>query len=175
VRNRKVEFNPECCPCATVADPGFLDRWIGVEHRLSADFVYARIYMPANIGQYGTLQIFIFQIDRSQLMVAALFRNLWSQRVGIVEAVGGELIKRGIRRGRSLFIDWQIENAFPDSYLRPNGKCRYEQEQERGLPSHRFHLGEYRSAISLEDMPETVASLARLLRIEEGEQVKVPG
>src|SRR6201987_814296 len=93
-------------------------------------------------------------------MVAALFRNLWSQRVGIVESAGGELIKGGIRRGRSLFIDLQIENAFPDSYLRPNGKCGYEQEHERGLPSHRFHLGEYRSAISLEDIPEILASLA---------------
>src|SRR5271170_1056032 len=81
-------------------------------------------------------------------MLTPVFRWLLSQRVGIAEPVGGELIEGRIRIGRSLFINWQIENALPHAYLRPNGECGNEQEQKHELPSHRFHLAEYRSSIA---------------------------
>ena len=176
MRNREVELDSKCCPCASVADVCFLDRWIGVEHRLSADLVDAGVDMPADVGQHGTFQVFVFEIDRSQVMLTPLFRSLLSQRVGIVEPVGGELVEGSIRIGRSLFIDWQIEDALPHANLRTNREWRDEQEQKRKLPSHRFHLEEYRSSIAPR---KHLANLAiahegvGLLRAEEREEVKV--
>ena len=49
--------------------------------------------MAADVGQHGTFQIFVFEIDGAEIVVAAFAGEFFAERVGIVEARGGFLIE----------------------------------------------------------------------------------
>src|SRR5216684_1189711 len=104
VRNGKVKLDPECGPGSAIADPGFLDGRVGIEHRLPADFVDACINMPTHIRQHRTFQIFVFKIDRTPIVPRTLVAYLFPQCIRIIKSPGGELIEGRVWIGRSLFV-----------------------------------------------------------------------
>ena len=121
MRNGKVKLDSECGPCSAIADPGFLDGRIGIEHRLPADFVDARIDMPAQIRQDRTLQVFVFKIDRAPAVSCTLVADFFPQGIGIIESTGRELVEGRIWIRRSFCVCRKIQSTFPDVYLSPNG------------------------------------------------------
>ena len=72
VRDRKVELNSERGPRTSVANPRFLDRGVGVEHRLPTDLVHTGVNVSADVRQNGAFQILVFEIDCPQLMLMTL-------------------------------------------------------------------------------------------------------
>ena len=74
--------------------------------------------MPADVGQHGALQIFVFQVDRAPRVIDAAAGQILAQRVGIVEAIGSELVEGRIGIGQSLFVSRQRERSLPDAHLR---------------------------------------------------------
>jgi len=97
VGNRKVEFDSESSPCTAIGNRRLLNGWVRVKHRLAADLVGARVNVPSQIGQYGTLQVFIFQKHRTPDMVGASIRQVVAKCVRIVEAAV------------CILIEWRIE------------------------------------------------------------------
>ena len=71
MRNRKIELDAERRPGPAVANLSFFDGRIGIEHRLAIDLVDAGVKMPANVRQYGALQIFVFQVDGAPGVIRA--------------------------------------------------------------------------------------------------------
>ena len=105
VGDGKIKLNSESSPGTPVADPGFLDGRVGVEHRLPAELVDTGVNVSADIRQHGTFQILVLQENCAQGVLLTLFGNFLSQRVGIAEPVAGKLVKRGIGIRRSLLVD----------------------------------------------------------------------
>src|SRR5580704_211062 len=122
VRNRKVKLDPECGPGSAIADPGFLDGRVRVEHRLPADFVEARINMPAQIRQYRTFQVFVFKVDRTPAVLLTMIGYLFPQRVRIAISIDRELVEGRIGIWRSFFICRKIQKTFPYPHLSLNGQ-----------------------------------------------------
>src|SRR5204863_8610090 len=118
---REVKLEPEGGSGCAVADPGFLDGWVGMKHRLPADFVGARINMPAQIRQHRTFQIFVFKIDRTPSVLGTLVGYLFPQCIGIAKSTDRELVERRVRIGRSFFVCRKIQNTFPYPHLSLNG------------------------------------------------------
>ncbi len=129
VRNGKVELDAECGPGAAITDLCFFERLIGVEHRLAVDFIDAGVDVAADVGQDGTFQVFVFEIDGAEVVLAAFAGEFFAQRVGIVEARGGLLIERRIRIGIALFGDGKGERAFPDADLSACGNRGEKQDE----------------------------------------------
>ena len=50
VRDRKVEFDPECRPHAAVGNASELDGGVRIKHRRAVDLIDARIEMASKIG-----------------------------------------------------------------------------------------------------------------------------
>src|SRR5271154_6558421 len=96
MRNRKVELDAKRSPRASIAYLRFLDRWIGVEHRLAADLVDAGIYGPSNIRQHSALDIFVLKKPRPPCVFCLLPRQVLSQRVRITELCSRISIKRRV-------------------------------------------------------------------------------
>ena len=117
VGNGKVELDSESGPCAAVSDVGFFERRVGIEHRLAADFVDAGVDVAADVGKDGALEVFVFEIDGAEIVVAAFAGEFVAQRVGIVEARGGLLIEGRVGIGIAFFVDGECERAFPDADL----------------------------------------------------------
>src|SRR6267378_425815 len=93
VRNGKVKLDPEGGPGSAIADPGFLDGRVCIEHRLPANFVDAGINMSPQIRQHRTFQIFVFKIDRTPLVLRTLVAYLLPQRVRITKSTDRELVE----------------------------------------------------------------------------------
>src|SRR5947208_15719150 len=117
VRDGKIEFDPERLPRSSITDVSFLNRRIGVEHRLAGDFVYAGIKVSADIGKYRTFQALIFKIDGAPVRVHPAIRQVVSQGIRIVEACTGELIERRIWDLQSFFFGGLRMCVFSDSYI----------------------------------------------------------
>ena len=88
VRNRKIEFDAECSPGASITDVRFLDRGIRIEHGLTTEFVDARVEVATDIGQDGTFQILVFQIYGAPGVAYSLVGQVLAQGVGVVETRG---------------------------------------------------------------------------------------
>src|SRR5580765_1967400 len=161
VRDRKVELNSERGPRTSVANPRFLDRGVGVEHRLPTDLVHTGVNVSVDVRQNGAFQILVFEIDCPQLMLMTLFRSLVSQSIRIVEPVSRKLVERRIGIWRSFFVYRQIEDAFPDANLRKTRERRGKQKEEDELPSHRFHLKGIDSQVHVETMMQDSACPGR--------------
>src|SRR5438132_6978109 len=86
VGNRKVKLDSECSPGSAITDPGLFDGRVGIEHRLPADFVYARINMSAQIRQDGTFQIFVFKINYAPLVFREPVRDFLQNWIGVVKS-----------------------------------------------------------------------------------------
>jgi len=111
----------------------FFDGWIRVEHRLAAELVDASVEMPADIRQYGALQVFVLQVDGPPVVRRATIGQVLAQRVRIVEAGGGELVERRIAVGQPFFVGWQGEGAFPNPDLGvSHWQARHKQEGNTG-------------------------------------------
>ena len=120
VGNRKVKLDSECSPGSAITDPGLFDGRVGIEHRLPADFVYARINMSAQIRQDGTFQILVFKINCAPLVFRAPVRDFLPHRIGVVKSATRKLVERRIGIWRPLFVCWQVQNTFPHAHLSPN-------------------------------------------------------
>ena len=149
VRDGKIEFDPERRPRTAITNVSFLDRRIGVEHRLAGDFVYAGIKVSADIGKYRTFQALIFKIDGAPVMVHPAIRQVVSQGIRIVEAGAGELIERRIWVRQSFFVGGQRKCILPDSYLRPSCRCASDQQNRKQVvDSHQVAIRRCRAAFS---------------------------
>ena len=89
--------------------------------------------MAAEVRQHRAFQVFVLQVDCAPRMVHSLARKVGAQGVGIVEAIGGELVEGGIGIGHPLFISRQGKRALPDAHL-PLRQRGGQQSENRDLP-----------------------------------------
>src|ERR1700688_2965242 len=122
VRNREVKLDPKCGPGSAIADTGFLDGRVRIEHRLPADFVDARIDMAAQIRQYRTFQVFVFKVDCTPVVVSTMIGYLFPQRVRITVSIDRELVEGRIEIWRAFFICGKTQKTFPYLHLSLNGQ-----------------------------------------------------
>ena len=113
VRDREIELDAECRPRAAIADLRLLDGRVGVEHRLSADFVDASVEVAADVGQYRALEVLVFQVDGAPGGVHSGVGNVLAQRIGVAEFCRGELVEGRIRVGTPFLISGESEHILP--------------------------------------------------------------
>ena len=71
--------------------------------------------MAADIGEHGAFEVFVLQIDDAPIVRDGPIGQILAQRVGVVEAAGGEGVEGRIGVGRTLFVSGQGENVLPDA------------------------------------------------------------
>src|SRR5450432_141786 len=134
--NGKVELDAERRPGSAIAYRRLLDGTVGVEHRLAGNFVDARVQVPANVGQHGAFQVFIFQIDGAPIVIHAAAGQIFTQHIRIVELVVRELVERRIWIGHALVVSGQRQRPLPHAHLRRQQSCQRQDDTKMEVMSH---------------------------------------
>ena len=140
MRDREVEFFAERRPCAAIGDDGFLERWIGVEHRLPVDLVNAGVDVAAELGKDGALEVFVFKIECVPRTNRFRGANVLPHGVGVVFELG-EVIEVRVLVGRAFVGCRQRHDSFPHLYLAVQRQGTNEKRNpEQQCRTHTFSL-----------------------------------
>ena len=103
---------------------------------MAREFVRAGVKVATDVREYGTLQIFIFQINSAPVVINAPAGKVFTQGIGIIETVAAELVEGRIGVWRAFFVCGQGKGPLPHTHFRPGQTCNRQNGKKIRGTSH---------------------------------------
>jgi len=129
VGDGKVELDAEGGPDPAVGDLRLAQGAVRVEHLRPRRLVHAGVEVAALVGEHHHPQVLVLQVQRAVADDRLLPGEGVAERVGVVEAAGGEEVERRIDVGRALLVGGKVDRGLPGFHLGGRGRS---QEEGRG-------------------------------------------